>query len=67
MVIAIVKQKKESKKLQKIQNIPPEIREGVLKRYLNKCKLKHAYAFFEWRRKRHLVKVKVLFQFVTIA
>ena len=52
MLLSLVKKKKETKKIAKLQNISPEIREAVIQRYFNKCKMKHAYAFFEWRRKK---------------
>ena len=61
MVLTLAKKKKDkNSKLVKIQNITSEMKEAVLLRYFNKCKLKHAAAFFEWRRKRHLIRVKVV-------
>ena len=59
LIVALAKnQKKEAKKMNKIQMIPPDIREAVLLRYFAKCKRKHAAAFFEWRIKRRRMKVK---------
>jgi len=34
-----------------------EIREAVLARYFKKCMLKHAFSFFEWRRRRSKVRL----------
>jgi len=57
MTLSLVKTKKDQKKVQRIQQIDPSIKDAVLRRYLNKCKLKHAFLFFEWRRKRRRVRV----------
>ena len=62
MVMNLFKKKKDKKdkdKLAKLQKITPEIRDAVIARYFSKCQQKHSLQFFEWRKKRHLVKVKV--------
>ena len=58
MIIALVKAKKEGKKLKALQQITTEMREAVLRRYFMKCKKKYSASFFEWRRRRRRVKVK---------
>eukprot|EP00347_Sterkiella_histriomuscorum_P018909 403343705 len=58
VLLTIIKKKKDKSKLFKLQNISHDVKEAVLLRYFNKCKIKHASQFFEWRRKRHQVKVK---------
>jgi hypothetical protein len=35
-----------------------EIREAVLARYYKKCMLKHAFSFFEWRRRRSKIRFR---------
>ncbi len=46
-------------KLEKLQKIiRPDVREGVLARYFKKCMLKHAFAFFEWRRRRRKIRFR---------
>lgn len=57
LVVAMIKSKKDQKKVQKVQMIDADIKEAVLSRYLSKCKYKHASLFFEWRRKRRRVRV----------
>ncbi|CDW76772.1 UNKNOWN [Stylonychia lemnae] len=58
VLMDVIKKKKDKVKLTKLQNINPEIRDAVLNRYYNKCRIKHASAFFNWRKKRQLVRVK---------
>lgn len=58
MVSTLIKQKKDPKRLSKLQSITPDMREAVLKRYFAKCLRKHAASFFEWRRKRLRVRVR---------
>lgn len=58
MIIAMVKAKKDGKKLQRIQTLSVDMREAVLNRYFNKCSRKYAAAFFEWRKKRRRLRVK---------
>ena len=46
VLLTVIKKKKDKSKIIKLQSISPEIREAVLSRYFNKCKIKHAAAFF---------------------
>ena len=51
--------KKDPAKLEKLQKmLRSDIREAVLARYFKKCMLKHAFAFFEWRRKRRKIRFR---------
>ena len=51
--------KKDPAKLEKLQKIiRPEVREAVLARYYKKCMLKHAFSFFEWRRRRRKIRFR---------
>ena len=50
--------KKDPAKLEKLQKmLSSDIREAVLARYFKKCMLKHAFSFFEWRRRRRKIRL----------
>lgn len=62
MVVRLFKKKKSKKDqdfLMALQTMRAEMREAVLKRYFRKCKNKHAAQFFEWRKIRKQLEVKV--------
>jgi hypothetical protein len=63
MVISYVKIKYKTKKqkemLFKLKDIKDTIKDGVLSKYLDKCKIQNALKFFEWRaklRNKHMDK-----------
>ena len=52
LVLQMIKAKKEGKKLKAFQSMSNEMRDATLARYYQKCKRKHNFTYFEWRRKR---------------
>jgi len=60
------KSKKNKDMLNKLRTIKDEVKEAVLRKYLEKCRTAHSLKFFEWRRQLSNLHLDVSWLRVTI-